>query len=60
MQVQNSYYFFKSVLTPDQCKKIIDYGVSEMTNIKKMVVQQRQQHLGIITNKLLKKKRVKK
>ena len=35
MQVQNSYYFFKSALTPDQCKKIIDYGVSEMTNIKK-------------------------
>jgi len=35
MQVQNSYYFFKSALTPDQCQKIIDLGVSEINRIKK-------------------------
>ena len=35
MQVQNTYYFFKSALTPEQCQKIIDLGVTEIDNIKK-------------------------
>ena len=35
MQVQNSYYWFESALTPDQCQKIIDLGVSEIERIKK-------------------------
>jgi len=35
MQVQNSYYWFKEALTPDQCQKIIDLGVSEIERIKK-------------------------
>ena len=26
MQVENSYYYFKSALTPEQCQKIIDLG----------------------------------
>jgi len=26
MQVKNSYYYFKSALTPEQCQKIIDLG----------------------------------
>ena len=28
MQNQNSYYYFKGAITPEQCQKIIDYGVS--------------------------------
>jgi len=35
MQVQNSYFWFKEALTPDQCQKIIDLGVSEIERIKK-------------------------
>jgi len=35
MQVQNSYYWFQSALTSDQCQKIIDLGVSEIERIKK-------------------------
>ena len=35
MQVQNSYFWFKSALTPEQCQKIIDLGVSEIERIKK-------------------------
>lgn len=35
MQVQNTYYFFKSALTPEQCQKIIDLGVNEIDRIKK-------------------------
>ncbi len=35
MQVQNSYYWFKSALTPEQCQKIIDLGVNEIDRIKK-------------------------
>jgi len=35
MQVQNSYYWFKSALTPEQCQKIIDLGVSEIERVKK-------------------------
>ena len=26
MQVQNTYFWFKSALTPEQCQKIIDLG----------------------------------
>jgi PKHD-type hydroxylase len=35
MQVQNLYYWFKEALTPDQCQKIIDLGVSEIERVKK-------------------------
>ncbi len=35
MQVQNSYYYFKSALTPDQCQRIIDLGLSQIDKIKK-------------------------
>ena len=35
MQTQNSYYYFKSVLTPEQCQKIIDLGNSKINLIKK-------------------------
>jgi len=28
MQNQNSYYYYKSALSPEQCKKFIDYGES--------------------------------
>ena len=35
MQVQNSYYWFKEALTPEQCQKIIDLGTSEIERIKK-------------------------
>ena len=35
MQVQNTYYFFKSALTPEQCQKIIDLGVGQIDSIKK-------------------------
>ena len=35
MQVQNSYFWFDSALTSDQCQKIIDLGVSKIERIKK-------------------------
>ena len=35
MQVQNSYYYFKSALTPEQCQKIIDMGKKRLDDIKK-------------------------
>ena len=35
MQVKNAYYYFKSVLTPDQCQKIIDLGNSKIEHDKK-------------------------
>jgi len=35
MQVQNTYFWFKSALTPEQCQKIIDLGVTEIDRIKK-------------------------
>ena len=35
MQVQNSYYWFKSALTSEQCQKIIDMGKKELDDIKK-------------------------
>ena len=35
MQVKNSYFWFKSALTSEQCQKIIDLGVSEIERIKK-------------------------
>jgi PKHD-type hydroxylase len=35
MQVKNSYYWFKEALTPDQCQKIIDLGVSEIERVRK-------------------------
>ena len=28
MQIQNTYYYFKSALTPEECQRIIDAGVS--------------------------------
>ena len=34
MQLENYYYYFKSVLTPETCKKIIDLGLSEMEKTK--------------------------
>ena len=35
MQVQNTYYYFKSALSPDQCQKIIDMGTKKINDIKK-------------------------
>ena len=35
MQVQNSYYYFKEALSPENCKKIIDEGIKELDRIKK-------------------------
>jgi len=35
MQVQNSYYWFKSALTSEQCQKIIDMGKKRLDDIKK-------------------------
>jgi len=35
MQIQNTYYWFKSVLKPDVCEKIIDMGKKEIERIKK-------------------------
>ena len=34
MQVQNTYYWFKSALSPDQCQKIIDMGTKKIDSIK--------------------------
>ena len=36
MQVQNTYFWFKSALTPKQCQKIIGLGTSEIDRIKKV------------------------
>ena len=30
MQVQNTYFWFKEALTPEQCQKIIDLGINEI------------------------------
>ena len=35
MQVQNSYYWFKSALTPEQCQKIVNMGKKQLDDIKK-------------------------
>ena len=35
MQCKNSYYWFESALTPEQCQRIIDYGNAEIDLIKK-------------------------
>lgn len=35
MQIENSYYYFKSALTPSQCQKIIDVGTAEIDRLKK-------------------------
>ena len=35
MQVRNTYYYFKSALSPEQCQRIIDHGVDKLDNIKK-------------------------
>jgi PKHD-type hydroxylase len=35
MQIQNTYFWFKEALTPEQCQKIINLGVGEIDNIKK-------------------------
>jgi len=35
MQVQNSYYWFKSALTPEQCQKIVSMGKKQLDDIKK-------------------------
>ena len=34
MQVQNTYYYFKSALSPEQCQKIIDMGKKQIEEIK--------------------------
>tara|TARA_B100001094_G_scaffold318817_1_gene362845 strand:+ start:81 stop:854 length:774 start_codon:yes stop_codon:yes gene_type:complete len=34
MQVQNSYYYFKSALTEEQCQKIIDLGKNRLKETK--------------------------
>ena len=34
MQVQNSYYWFKEALTPEQCQRIIDYGIKTINDVK--------------------------
>ena len=34
MQLTNNYWFFKQALTPENCKKIIDLGLSEIDNRK--------------------------
>ena len=31
MQLLNNYYFFKSALTPKQCTKILEAGMTELT-----------------------------
>jgi len=35
MQLQHSYYYFKSALSPEQCKKIIDHGLKKLDESKK-------------------------
>ena len=35
MELQNSYYWFESVITPEQCKKIIDLGLEKIEEAKK-------------------------
>tara|TARA_Y100000114_G_C11733902_1_gene315099 strand:+ start:174 stop:944 length:771 start_codon:yes stop_codon:yes gene_type:complete len=34
MQIQNTYYYFKSALTPEECQRIIDAGVSAIDEHK--------------------------
>ncbi len=34
MQIQNTYYYFKSALSPEQCQKIIDMGKKQIEEIK--------------------------
>ena len=34
MQIKNSYYYFKSALTPDQCQRIIDMGENKLQELK--------------------------
>ena len=34
MQTKNTYYYFKSALTPEQCKKIIDMGDKNINELK--------------------------
>ena len=35
MQLKNSYFYFKSAISPEQCKKIIDLGKSQIEEDKK-------------------------
>ena len=35
MQVKNSYYYFKSAISPENCQKIIDMGVDRIESIKR-------------------------
>ena len=35
MHVDNKYWYFKSVLSPDQCRNIIDSGLSKIEESKK-------------------------
>jgi len=35
MIIRNSYFWIQSALTPDQCQKIIDLGLSEIDRVKK-------------------------
>jgi PKHD-type hydroxylase len=34
MQLQNTYYYFKSALSPEQCKKIVDVGLEKIQFLK--------------------------
>ena len=34
MQLKNNYYYFKSALSPENCSKIINLGLSEIKNRK--------------------------
>ena len=34
MQVHNSYYYFKSVITSDQCQRILDLGKNKLQELK--------------------------
>tara|TARA_S200000501_G_scaffold161950_1_gene152718 strand:- start:236 stop:988 length:753 start_codon:yes stop_codon:yes gene_type:complete len=36
MQLKNSYFYFKSAISPEQCKKIIDLGKSQIEEDKKL------------------------
>ena len=35
MNLENSYYWFKEIISPEDCKKIINLGLSTLENYKK-------------------------
>ena len=39
MELENSYYWFKQVLTPTECQKIIDLGLNKIQSAKDLGVQ---------------------